>query len=138
MAPVAMAAVAPTASGVTTSQQPAASPSISELPFKREPVAGASAVEPFAWAMMILAILGVAIFIVVRRRMSPAFNASAPRWMREARAGSSVRVLGRTSLGPQATLHTVEWHGEELLLACTAHNVTLITSHLTVGPKAGA
>jgi hypothetical protein len=70
--------------------------------------------------------------------MSPAFKASASRWFREARAGSSVRVLGRTNLGPHATLHTVEWHGEELLLGCTAHGVTLISRHLSTGAKASA
>ena len=54
-------------------------------------------------------------------------------WRRKARsrglARSPERILRLSSqaLTPQASVHAVQWNGEEFLLACTAQQVTLLS-----------
>jgi flagellar biogenesis protein FliO len=38
-----------------------------------------------------------------------------------------VVTLASRSLTPQASVHAIEWKGEELLVACTAQNVTVLS-----------
>ena len=38
-----------------------------------------------------------------------------------------VVMLASRSLTPQASVHAIEWKGEELLVACTAQNVTVLS-----------
>ena len=135
MASEAVASAATAASGAIA--QPAASRAqFSELPFKRDTPSGTAPMETFGWTILILSILAAAIFVAARRRLAPALNASATRWLRTAPpSGSLPKLIGRTSLAPHATLHTVEWNGEELLLGCTAQSVTLVARRVAEDTK---
>jgi len=54
-------------------------------------------------------------------------------WRRKARPDGQTRSperivrLSSQALTPQASVHAVQWNGEELLLACTAQQVTLLS-----------
>lgn len=57
-------------------------------------------------------------------------------WRRKGRDGAVHRTRARAvqvvtlasrSLTPQASVHAIEWKGEELLVACTAQNVTVLS-----------
>lgn len=39
--------------------------------------------------------------------------------------------LASVALTPQASVHVVQWHGEEFLLACTAQQVTVLSQRKT-------
>jgi hypothetical protein len=64
-------------------------------------------------------------FIAMRRKIWGA-KGTGPGWLRPAPLPGTPKPLGRTSLTQQASLHVVEWHGEELLLGCTAQAVSLL------------
>lgn len=92
-----------------------------ELPLRREEM-GASGGG--AWtAAMLLVVLGlVAAVLVLRRRGTAALLRSPATWP----AGAHVAKLSSLPLTPQASVHAVRWHGEELLLACTSQQVTVL------------
>jgi hypothetical protein len=51
----------------------------------------------------------------------------AVRLRRAARGGQApVLRLSSQALTPQASVHAVQWRGDEYLLGCTAHRVTLL------------
>jgi flagellar biogenesis protein FliO len=55
---------------------------------------------------------------------------------RSPREGHAVQRLSSQALTPQASVHTVRWQGEDLLLGCTAQQVTLLARRPT-GPSDG-
>ncbi|RYF58429.1 MAG: hypothetical protein EOO29_50060, partial [Comamonadaceae bacterium] len=69
--------------------------------------------------VLLLALLATGGAAVVRRR----------GWKLHASAvdpGGSIKRLASQALTPQASVHAIRWSGEELLLACTAHQVSVI------------
>ena len=76
-------------------------------------------------AVVLLALLGVAGGVVVWQRGAGAFTAGLRRRpAREARRGPD--RLSSLVLTPQASVHVVQWQGEELLIGCTAQQVTVL------------
>jgi hypothetical protein len=97
-----------------------------ELPLRRDAAAGESAVASIAWAALFLAIVAGAGVFLVRRGGVAGLRPSAG-WPRAGTSNAGRPVsLGRTGLTQQASVHVIEWKGEELLLGCTSHSVTLL------------
>jgi hypothetical protein len=106
--------------------EPAAAPAApavlpASLPLRRDAVAGNDA-PGWAPSVVVLVLTGmVGIWSVRRRSMARA----------TALSGSSRAVpltrLASVALTPQASVHVVRWNGEELVLGCTAQQVTLLS-----------
>jgi hypothetical protein len=96
-----------------------------EIPLRRDAAAGESGAS-IAWAVLFLAVVAGAGFVLVRRGGVAGLRPGAG-WPRcgTSSAGRPVS-LGRTALTQQASVHVIEWKGEELLLGCTSHSVTLL------------
>lgn len=74
--------------------------------------------------LFLLALAGTGYWIVRHRGLNG--SRTTPAWLRPAATPSAPVTLGRTSLSPQASVHVIEWHGEELLIGCTAQSVTML------------
>jgi flagellar biogenesis protein FliO len=96
-----------------------------QIPLRRDSGAGSSIAESAGWAALMLAAVAAAGFFVIRRGKVPGLG-KARRWLRPAAGHSAPKALGRTSLTQQASLHVIEWRGEELLLGCTPQSVALL------------
>jgi hypothetical protein len=115
------AAHSQTPAGQSASQFP-------QLPLKREPSAAGAAPEALAWtAVLLLAAAGLGVVIV--KRKTGAWPGGAQRCLRRGDSAAGIKPLSRTALTPQASLHVIEWHGEELLLGCTPGSVTVLARH---------
>ncbi|AMO22190.1 hypothetical protein GCM10027034_24970 [Ramlibacter solisilvae] len=102
----------------TVCAQDAIASQFPQLPLKREPAAQDSVSAAWGWsALLLLAVAGV---LVALKRRSPLTVRSAQ---------GAPKPVGSASLTPHATLHVVEWRGEQLLLACTPHAVTVVSRH---------
>lgn len=58
-------------------------------------------------------------------------------WAAAARAGRGQRPIQRLAsqaLTPQASVHAVQWNGEEFLLGCTGQQVTLLARRSAPAP----
>lgn len=98
---------------------PAALPA--SLPLRRDAAAGSDA-PGWLPSAALLALTGiVAIGLVRRRSMNGATGLSG-----SIRGAPLVR-LASVGLTPQASVHVVRWNGEELVLGCTAQQVTLLS-----------
>ena len=65
-------------------------------------------------------------FVLVRRGGIAGLRPGAG-WPRPGTSNAGRPVsLGRTALTQQASVHVIEWKGEELLLGCTSHSVALL------------
>lgn len=91
------------------------------LPLRRDPVAssGPSSLVP---AFGLLAVGGLAGGLWLWRRR----GVPAARRRGIAGGGHAVLRLSSQALTPHASVHAVQWQGEEFLLACTAQNVRLL------------
>jgi len=90
------------------------------LPLRRE---GTASTEPGNWApsFALLALTGAAGAWLLWRKTGRGRARSV------ARSGqASVLRLSSQALTPQASVHAVQWRGEEYLLGCTAQQVTLL------------
>lgn len=92
------------------------------LPLRKE----AESPDTGLWlpAVVLLALLGVAGGIAVWQRGAGALTSGWKRPAREARRGPD--RLSSLVLTPQASVHVVQWQGEELLIGCTAQQVTVL------------
>jgi len=104
------------------------------LPLKREE-ASVSAGSPALVAAGVLVVIAAAGLLALRRGAPGALQ----RWKagRADPGGSFVR-LSSQSLTPHASVHVVRWSGEELLLACTAQQVTVLARKPAHPPQGGA
>lgn len=105
--------------------RPAASaPSLpAQLPLLREGKEGnRSAGVGWRAATMLLLAGGVGGWLLWRRGLL--LRAASPA--RAPRAAHSVLRLSSQALTPQASVHSVRWQGEDLLLGCTAQQVTVL------------
>lgn len=96
------------------------------VPLKRE-LQGGSPGGNWSVPALLLGLTGVAgaALLVVRR-------GGARLWPGAAGAGrqsGEIATLGRQVLTPQVSVHALRWHGEDLLLSCTAQEVTVIARH---------
>jgi len=96
-----------------------------QIPLRRDAPAGDSVAETLGWAALLLIAAAGAGLVLLRRGALPGVRAGA--WLRPSAGTSAPRLLGRTALTQQASLHVVEWQGEELLLGCTAQSVVVLT-----------
>jgi flagellar biogenesis protein FliO len=92
-----------------------------DLPLKREEPASAVGSSWIA-ATVLLAIAAAAALLLRRQAAGSLLGALAAN----RKPGASLVRLGSQPLTTHASLHAVRWNGEELLLACTAQQVTLI------------
>ena len=92
------------------------------LPVRRdaEPAWGGTAWWPGWVGLALVAALG-GWFAWRRGALVIAGKASRPR-----AEGSNAERVSSHALTPQASVHVVRWHGEELLLGCTPQQVTLL------------
>ncbi len=93
------------------------------VPLKRE-LQGGSPGGNWSIPALLLGLTGVAgaALLVVRR-------GGARLWAGASAVGrqpGAIATLGRQVLTPQVTVHALRWHGEDLLLSCTAQEVTVI------------
>jgi hypothetical protein len=99
------------------SQPPAAAASqaqFPQIPLRRDAPADGAMAETIGWAALLLIAAAGAGLVVLRRGALP-------------RGAQGPKVIGRTALTQQASLHVVEWQGEELLLGCTTQSVVVLT-----------
>lgn len=96
-----------------------------QLPLKRDPALDAPTAQSLGWTALLLAAAAAAAFVVIRRKRWAGKGPGAA-WLRSAVKPGTPKLLGRTLLAPQSSLHVVEWNGEELLLGCTPHAVSLL------------
>lgn len=97
-----------------------------ELPLRRDAAPGESTAASIAWAVLFLAVVAGAGFVLVRRGGIAGLRPGAG-WPRPGTSNAGRPVsLGRTALTQQASVHVIEWKGEELLLGCTSHSVALL------------
>lgn len=75
-----------------------------------------------------LAVIGAGALWLARRR-APLRLLRLP--MRQEHAAAA--RLHSQSLTPQASVHVVQWNGEDLLLGCTAQQVTLLARRPAAG-----
>lgn len=128
-----MLACAGIAAGSCHAQEPvqaarhaASSVFAANLPLRREE---APARSPWlaASGVLLVAAAGGTLLVARRQRWS---------WLRiagQARDRAVLQRLSSQALTAQASLHLVRWKGEELLLACTAQQVTLIARRACAG-----
>ena len=114
--------------------------SFPQLPLKRDSAPDASIVESLGWAALLLAAAGAAGFLAVQRK-TWAGKGLGFKWLRAAPQPGTPKPLAHTPLTQQASLHVVEWDGEELLLGCTSHTVSLLarrpSNSVRDGPVSG-
>jgi flagellar biogenesis protein FliO len=93
------------------------------LPLRRD---GQAAAEASLWLplLVVLVVAALAAGYVVWQRGASALFAG------RGRSGQAARTplvrLSSQPLTPQASVHVVQWQGDEFLLACTAQQVTLL------------
>lgn len=104
-----------------------------QIPLRRDAPAGDSVAETLGWAALLVIGAAGAALVILRRGVLPRIRAGA--WLRSPAGNSGPKVLGRTALTQQASLHVVEWQGEELLLGCTAQSVSVLSRRALESPK---
>jgi len=143
------------ASGVASAQAPAGqtAPSAAEaptglpanIPLRREADAPSAFGGQWAIAAWGLLVLGGAGWVWVRRRQaSPAERQRSPwaGWLGAAigsgKASSThaPQLLAQTRLTPRHSLHTVQWHGVQYLIACSDHGTQVVAQHPGDAPPA--
>jgi hypothetical protein len=94
-----------------------------QLPLRKDP----EPVDAGTWlpALVLLALLVAAGGLAVWHRGGAALAAAMKRTLRSEHRPGPARVSS-VALTPQASIHVVHWQGEELLLGCTAQQVTLL------------
>lgn len=108
-----------------------------DLPLKRDATASASASGSVAWTVLFLAVVAGVGMVLIRRRGVEGLR-PPPGWFRAGASNAGVPVArGRTALTQQASVHVVEWKGEELLLGCTPHSVALLARAPAVSAATG-
>lgn len=96
-----------------------------QLPLQRASDASGASADILAWAaVMVLAAL-VAGWIWAKRG-GGTWRGAALRWNVRRASRDAPTTVARTSLTPAASLHVVEWQGEELLLGCTAQSIAIL------------
>jgi MYXO-CTERM domain-containing protein len=106
--------------------EPAAAPAApavlpASLPLRRDAAAGSDA-PGWVPSAALLALTGIVGVWLVRRRSV----AKATGLPGSPRAVPLIRIAS-LGLTPQASVHVVRWNGEELVLGCTAQQVTLLS-----------
>lgn len=121
--PLAQVQALPSAAGAPASARDSALPG--PLPLRREEQDGPAG--PFGWRALTLLLLagGAGGWLLWRRGALVRAAAGA----RSLRGAPGVLRLASQALTPQASVHSLRWHGEELLLGCTAQQVTLLARH---------
>lgn len=116
--PLALAQAAP---GHTASAeaQPAA------IPFRVDAGSDRSITQSAVLTLVFLAVVAGAglVSIRYRKRSGPRRSGS---WLWPVASSSKLKPLEQTSLTQHASVHVIEWNGEELLLGCTSHSVALL------------
>lgn len=102
------------------------------LPLKRDE-ATPQGTSSWISIALLLAVVAAGGALVVRRP-------GTLRWLavRQGKAGSAGSGVARMSSQPlttQASLHAVRWGGEELLLGCTAHSITVLARRPLLPPQ---
>lgn len=114
--------------------QVASSPLPRTLPLKREEPAASGGSSWLAAAILLAVLLMAAGALLLRRRGVAGW---AQRWQAAGSAGAPIARLSSRALTPQASVHAIRWAGEELLLACTPQQVTVLARR-PLPPPAGA
>lgn len=97
-----------------------------DIPLRRDHAAGESAGAAVAWAVLFLAVVAGVGLVVVRKGGRGGLRRPAAGWLRAGANDKVPKVLGRMALTQQASVHVVEWKGEELLLGCTSQTVAVL------------
>ena len=104
------------------------------LPLKREQGGAPAGSSALVTAAALLVLVGAGLLVL--RRAPPG---ALQRWKaRRAESGGGFVRLASQSLTPHASVHVVRWSDEELLLACTAQQVTVIARKPAQPPQGGA
>lgn len=98
----------------------AASPAVSELRLKTEPVRGESNSMGAASAQMVLGLAAVLALIFALAWLAKRFNLNGVG------VTPGMRVLGAMSVGPKEKILMVDVEGKRLLLGVTAQQITLL------------
>lgn len=116
-APDVWAQIAPAASAASAPRP------FSQIPLRRDSADDGSAAASAGWAVLFVALVAGGGLLMIRRRAGGGTSGS---WLRHPAGQQLPKALGRVPLTPQASLHVVEWQGEELLLGCTAQSVSVV------------
>lgn len=124
----ALLSLPPAAGAQQAPVRPAASaPSLpAQLPLRRDGQEG-SGTPVLGWraASLLLLAGGAGGWLLWRRGLLVRGTAPPPR------GAPAVQRLSSQALTPQASVHSVRWQGEDLLLGCTAQQVTLLARRPT-------
>ena len=96
---------------------------LSQIPWRRDSSAGEPIVQSAGWAVLFVGVVAGVGFVLIRRRGRRETGAG---WMPFSIGANVPKAPWRMALTQQATLHLVEWQGDELLLGCTPQSVTLL------------
>jgi flagellar biogenesis protein FliO len=99
---------------------------------KRDPEPGLDGGGWMPSALLFGLALGVGGYAVWRRSAGAQARAAARR------GESAVTRLSSHPLTPHASVHTVQWNGEEFLLACTPQQVTVLARRASTGAQGEA
>lgn len=115
---------------VGAAAQPASSP-LTNLPLRRDDGTEAVQRTTAAWTLLFVVVLAAGAYWLVRTQ----------RWTLPARLGTPARDpattlhrIAQLRLQPQLTLHVIRWGREELLIAATAQQTTLLARRSDAGP----
>jgi hypothetical protein len=97
-----------------------------QLPLRRDAPPDGWMAQSLGWAAFLVVALAAAGFLIVQRKNRTSINPGRS-WLWPSAKPCTPKLLGRTLLTQQCSLHVIEWNGEELLLGCTPQTVSLLT-----------
>lgn len=112
------------------------------IPLRREStsIVESSNLLPYAVSLPII-LLGLAVYLVYRRRRGFASDKDAVGEVPEARgfgnwtkwlkpsARSELKVVASTRLTPRHSLHELHWNGNQILIGCTGESMAVLATH---------
>ncbi|MDB5874606.1 MAG: hypothetical protein JWQ07_4048 [Ramlibacter sp.] len=114
------------ASGVVEAERRSASGKFPDLPLKRDSDPATPGMGSAIWAIAVLLAVLAAGGVLLRKGKRPQFNRNWRDFLKPKSSLSAAKVLSKTGLTAQASLHVVEWNGEEMLLGCTQASVAIL------------
>lgn len=103
------------------------------IPLRREADAEHGAISGAPQLMVVVAVLGTLLWWLLKRFRPSASQESRPGiWpvrIMGRTGGGGLRVIQSSRLTSKASLHVVEWGGDQLLVGCTENGLSVLSKH---------